>query len=185
MDFELIDKTADSQFKELERRIWRLQSGGTIDSLKTIGAETSHQIGASFVSLKQLAVRYTPNEQLAKLLWNTEKREEQIVACFLIPTDINKEKIMQLFNNCLNTEIAGYLGSVYLYKHPQLVELAEEFLDSGLALQQVASLTALAKHLIINKKNSLFSKEYFSDILNREYKDKFVRLTAERYRFNL
>lgn len=185
MDFELIDKTADSQFKELERRIWRLQSGGTIDSLKTIGAETSHQIGASFVSLKQLAVRYTPNEQLAKLLWNTEKREEQIVACFLIPTDINKEKIAQLFNNCLNAEIAGYLGSVYLYKHPQLVELAEEFLDSGLVLQQVASLTALAKHLIINKKNSLFSKEYFSDILNREYKDKFVRLTAERYRFNL
>ena len=59
MDFELIDKTADTQFKELERRIWRLQSGGTIDSLKTIGAETSHQIGASFVSLKQLATRYT------------------------------------------------------------------------------------------------------------------------------
>lgn len=185
MDFELIDKTTDLQFKELERRIWRLQSGGTIDSLKTIGAETSHQIGASFVSLKQLAMRYTSNEQLAKMLWNTRKREEQIVACFLLPADINTEKITQLFQDCLNMEIAGYLGSVYLYKHPHLVELAEKLLDSGNAAQQTASLTALAKHLIINKKNSLISKEYFAEILNREYEDKFVRLTAERYRFNL
>ncbi len=185
MDFELIDKTADLQFKELERRIWRLQSGGTIDSLKAIGAETSHQIGASFVSLKQLAERYTPNEQLARLLWNTGKREEQIVACFLLPTDLNKEKITQLFCNCLNMEVAGYLGSVYLHKHPHLVALAEEYLDSGDAIQQTASLSALAKHLIINKKNSLFSREYFAKILDREYKDKFVRLTAERYRFNL
>ncbi len=184
MEFQLIDKTADSQFKELERRIWRLQSGGTIDSLKTIGAETGHQIGASFVSLKQLALRYTPNEQLALLLWCTGKREEQIVSCFLLPTDMNKEKITQLFKECLNMEIAGYVGSIYLYKHPDLLILAEEWLDSDSPMQQAAILTAMAKHLIINKENSLFSKEYFIKILNREYKDRFVRLIAERYRFN-
>ena len=69
MNFQPINKEAEATFKGIERRIFRLQSGGTIDSLRTIGADTSGQIGASFVSLKQLASCYAPDETLALLLW--------------------------------------------------------------------------------------------------------------------
>lgn len=185
MDFQVIDKDTESKYQELKRRIWRLQSGATLDSMKNVGADTSRQIGASFVSLKQLATHYTPDEQLALMLWHAEKREEQIMACFLFPENLNKEKITQLFDHCLNMEIAGYLGSLYLYRHPQLLSIGETCLLSGEPVQQMAILSALAKHLLVNKENSLFDKACFSEILHREYKDKFVRLTAERYLLNL
>ena len=183
--FKIIDKQSEQVFQEIERRIYRLQSGGTLDSLKAIGADTQGQIGASFVSLKQLASRYTPDETVALLLWNTGKREEQIIACLLLPEETNKEKITQLIKTCHNMEIAGYVGSLYLSHHPALLEISDEWLDSGIPSLQVAALTAIARHLIINKNNCLINKVEFKKILDREYKDNFVRMTAERYRFNL
>ena len=80
MDFKIVNKKSEFLYQEILRRIHRLQSGATIDSLKTVGANTDNQIGASYVSLKQLASQYQPNETLALLLWNTQKREEQIIA---------------------------------------------------------------------------------------------------------
>lgn len=185
MSFTVLNKQIDSDFQEIIRRIRRLQSGGTIDSLREIGADTSKQIGASYLSLKQLASCYTPNEQLALLLWKQQKREEQIIACFLLPEGINKEKITQLFQDCLNFEIAGYLGSLYLYKDPDLAILAETWCTTGTPFQQLAILTAIAKHLILFKKDSKITKEYFTGILNQHFEDKYVQLAAERYRFNI
>ena len=118
MDFSIIDPHTNAVFQQILSRIRRLQSGGTIDSLQDIGANTDHQIGASYVSLKELSAAYPPDEKLALLLWNQGQREEQIVACLLFPQDLNKEKITQLAPHCLHFEIAGYLGSLYLYKRP-------------------------------------------------------------------
>lgn len=184
MDFKIVDKNLDSRFREILRRIRRLQSGGTIDSLKEIGANTDNQIGASYVSLKQLAAQYEPEESLALLLWNTGKREEQIVACMLLPLQMNREKITQLMPDCLNAEIAGYVGSLYLFRHPDLSAIANEWLESGQPFQQVAILTALARHLIVYKNDSRISREYFHSIVHRDYEDVYVQRTAERYRFN-
>ena len=128
MDFKIVNTQLETQFKEIRRRIFRLQSGGTIDSLITIGANTENQIGASFVSLKQLANRYASSEPLALLLWNEQKREEQIVACFLLPDNLNMETITQLCDNCLSFEIAEYLGSLYLHKHSQFKEISAAWL---------------------------------------------------------
>ena len=55
MDFSIIDPHTNAVFQQILSRIRRLQSGGTIDSLQDIGANTDHQIGASYVSLKELA----------------------------------------------------------------------------------------------------------------------------------
>lgn len=185
MDFKIVDKNLETSFQEIRRRIWRLQSGGTIDSLKTIGANTDRQIGASFVSLKQLAGKYTPDESLALLLWNTRQREEQIVACLLFPKETNKEKITQLFPDCLNFEIAEYFGSLYLQSHPQLLELSADWLKSENPYQAAAALTALAKYLILNKNACAKQKELFDSALQCEFKDKYVQLLANRYRHNL
>lgn len=184
-DFKIVDKNLNSRYEEIRRRIRRLQSGGTIDSLQEIGANTDKQIGASYVSLKQLASVYKPDEQLALLLWNTQHREEQIVACLLLPKEINKEKITQLTKNCLNLEIAGYLGSQYLFRYPYLTEIMNEWVESDVPSQQIAILTALARHLIMNKKDSQITETYFQSVVTRKYKNKYVQLAAERYRFNI
>ena len=184
-DFILLNPQLEKTFIEICNRIRRLQSGGTIDSLQRIGATTTGQIGASYVSLKTLASEYLPDEKLATLLWKQQKREEQIVACFLFPFDINKEKITQLAPHCLHFEIAGYLGSLYLYKRSDLLELSEEWLNSENPLMQLAIMTALARYLILNKESDKISKDYFRTVVNRNYKDKYVQLAAERYRFNI
>ncbi len=183
-DFKIIHKELENRFKEIRRRIHRLQSGGTIDSLKNIGADTSRQIGASYVSLKQLAENYSPDESLAILLWNTQKREEQIMACLLLPWDINKEKITQLITQCISFEIAGYLGSLCLCKRKDLIQFAIPWLDSGIPYQQTAMLTALARHLILYKEDPYITKTFFTSVVNRNFPDKYVQLMAERYRFN-
>lgn len=185
MEFKIVDKKLDALFQEILKRISRLQSGGTIDSLKEIGADTDKQIGASYVSLKQLASNYNPNEALALLLWNVRRREEQIMACLLLPGNINKEKITQLTDYCLNYEIAGYLGSLFLYKYSFLAEIARDWIESDLPYRQIAMLTALARHLIIYKEDSQITKEFFTSILQREFKDKYVRLAVDRYRYNI
>ena len=185
MKIRIINKHTETLFQEILRRIQRLQSGGTIDSLREIGADSDKQIGASYVSLKNLASTYQPDESLALLLWNCQRREEQIMACLLFPTEINKEKITQLIYSCLNFEIAGYLGSLYLYKHPDLAETASAWLDTNLPFLQLATLSALARHRIINKEDSLITRDFFLTVVTRTYEDKYVQLVAERYRFNI
>lgn len=183
--FHPIPPCAENLFLEIRRRILRLQSGGTIDSLKTVGADTASQIGASYVSLKQLASRYAPDEQVALMLWGTGQREEQIMACFLFPEDLNKEKITQFMPHCLNMEVAGYVGSVYLYRHPDFLTVIREWIASDNPFRQTAALTAAARHRLIFKKNSLLSEEEFRKMTEFSYTDRFVRLTAERYRLYL
>lgn len=185
MDFIVLDHELETKYKTLLRRIHRLQSGGTIDSIQKTGADTRGQIGASFVSLKSLAGNYTPDEKLAILLWRSRKREEQIMACFLLPKIINKEIITQLTRDCYSFEIAEYFGSVFLSGHPGMAEIATEWSNSPCPFHQVAALTATAHYLIVNKKDSLISVNFLKNLVNREYQDKYVQLAAERYRFNI
>ncbi|MEG0795560.1 MAG: hypothetical protein RR397_03480 [Odoribacter sp.] len=185
MDFTLLDKETESTFQEIIRRIHRLQSGGTIDSLREIGANIEKQIGASYVSLKNLAAAYEPNEALAFLLWNEQRREEQIIACFLLPSTINKEKITQLILSCLNFEIAGYFGSLYLYRSLHLSTTANEWLDSNIPFLQLATLSALTRYLILNKEENPIFRDLFQKAVDRKYEDKYVQMVAKRYRFNI
>ena len=83
MEYAVLSPDTQKTFQEIQQRIRRLQNWGSIASLKNLGLPSGNQVGASFVSLKQLASSYSPDEQLAFLLWNTQKREEQIIACLL------------------------------------------------------------------------------------------------------
>lgn len=184
-DFILLNPQLEKTFIEICNRIRRLQSGGTIDSLQRIGATTTGQIGASYVSLKTLASEYLPDEKLATLLWKQQKREEQIVACFLFPSDINKEKITQFAETCNSYEIAGYFGSIFLCHHGELAEIVSDWSGSGKPFLQVAALSGAARHLLVSKNKSQISEERFKQLVNRSYSDKYVELVAQRYRFNI
>lgn len=184
MSYILMDPHYESKFKEIEKRIRCLQSGGTIDSLRNIGANTQQQIGASYVSLKNLAETYEKDEKLAELLWRQQKREEQIMACFLLPAETNKEKITQLMKTCLNHEIAGYLGSVFLVKAPDIATIVTEWIHTGEAVLQTAALTAAARHRILNQEKNQISQALFEQIVNQDYPDPYVQMVAQRYRFN-
>ncbi len=103
----------------------------------------------------------------------------------LLPENTNKEKITQLIQTCLDFEIAEYFGSLYLQKHPQLTEVSANWLDSENPFQQTAALTALARYLILHKKNNKTQTELFQAAIRRNFKDKYVQLLVNRYRFNI
>lgn len=184
-DFILLNPQLEKTFSEICQRIRRLQSGGTIDSLRAVGADTSKQVGASYVSLKELASEYPPDEKLASLLWKQQKREEQMIACFLLPTTANKEKITQFINNCISFEIAGYFGSVFLSEHPLLSEILPAWIDSEEPFLQAAILSATARYIILHGDKGLIDAHSFSRIVNQTYSNKYVEMIAQRYRFNI
>ena len=126
-----IDKKTEQLFKEVSRRIFRLQNGRSLDSMERIGAVTQGQIGARYLSLKNGAGQYQPDLRLAQLLWGTKKREEQIVACFLFPVqELITEKITQLLQHCYNFEIAEYFGTLVLSKLENVKQMVNEYLNS-------------------------------------------------------
>lgn len=184
MDFIVLDSELEKTYNELQLRINRLQNGGTINSLEKIGANTDNQIGASLLSLKQLASRYLPNEKLASLLWRSGKREQQIIACFLFSPTTNREIITQLGNSCTSFEVAEYLGSMLLSRHINIPDIIRQWSSSTHPHQQTAALTAAARHIVQNRgKQPLISADELQQIANKTYTDKYVELVALRYRF--
>lgn len=182
MKYIILDKETEKTLNEIQKRIHRLQNWGSIDSLNNMGIGTQQQVGASFVSLKTLAEQYPANERVATILWNTRKREEQIIACFLFPGDTNREKITQSIQTCYNEELAEYFGSVFLSRHKELADIINTWINSSVPHMQIAALTAGARHLIINRTAPLISVIFFKELANKEYEDKYVQLVARRYR---
>lgn len=181
MDYVILNKDTEEKIKEISRRIRRLQNWGSISSLRHLGMNTRQQVGASFVSLKTLAAQYTPDENVAEALWLTQQREEQILACFLLPKKINKEKITQFMSLCISPEIAEYMGFLVIAEHPDLREIVESWTNSSVPFLQTAALCAGARHLVLHKDAPLIPQSLFKALLNKEYEDKYVRLVAVRY----
>lgn len=176
-----IDKKVEQLFKEVSRRIFRLQNGRSLDSMERIGADTRGQIGASYLSLKNLAGQYQPDLRLAQLLWGTKKREEQIVACFLFPVqELITEKITQLLQFCYNFEIAEYFGTLVLSKRENVEQMVNEYLNSDHPYLQVAALTAIGRSRIDRKLNSPFTDSYILNIDRNKFTDTNVQKVYDR-----
>ncbi|MCC8174224.1 MAG: hypothetical protein LIO65_07615, partial [Odoribacter sp.] len=154
---------------------------GNISSLNNIQVDSKGRNGASFVSLKNLAAEYSKDEIISVLLWNTRLREEQMMACMLFPTELNKEKITQLMENCQGYEIAEYVGALHLAFRKDLLDFIPGWINSGKPFLQTAILNSMARHLIIEKEYPLFSREFFENVLSGKFEDKYVKRLVKRY----
>lgn len=181
MEVYPINKKTEQTFKEISRRIFRLQNGRSLDSMENVGADTTGQIGASYLSLKNLASRYPKDQRLAQLLWGTGKREEQIVACFLFPAEeLITEKITQLIEHCHSFEIAEYFGTLVLSKGENLEKRVSEYLQSTSPFLQSAALTAIGRNRIDNKLNPVFTDSYIHGIDPNKFVDPHVQTVYNR-----
>jgi len=181
-----INKETEQLFKEVCQRIFRLQNGRSLDSMERIGADTRGQIGASYLSLKNLAGQYRHDLKLAQLLWGTKKREEQIVACFIFPVqELITEKITQLIRYSYNFEIAEYFGTLVLAQREDLEQLVDEYLHSDDPFLQTAALTAIGKSRINRKANSPFTDCYIRQIDKNKFTEKYVQKVYDRTSISL
>jgi len=177
MEFSIYNEKV---YKEIKRRIRRLQQVGTMDSLSIIGANTENQIGASFLSLKNLANNYSTDELVARALWGDKRREEQIFACFLFPDELSREKLLTLIDSCLSFEIAEYFGSMLLARQKEFKTLIKDWQNTENPKLQVAILTSIARYNILNYNKDSVDKELKNKIVNRNYTNKYVQIVASR-----
>ena len=177
---------AERLFGEIRRRIFRLQSGRSLDSMEKVGADTRGQIGASYVSLRTLARGYAPSDEVAHLLWGTGRREEQIVACFLWPTEgLTEEKMRQLLGQAYGQEIAEYAGTLLVARSGEVERWVGDFLQAegeGAEALQVAALTAISRNRMERKADSPFTDEYVRGLEGRRWASSYVMITYNRLR---
>ena len=186
MEFYPLHQETEQVFNEIRRRIFRLQNGRGLDSMHRMGVQTNGQIGASYVSLKTLAQQYSPDLELALRLWGTRQREEQIVACFLLPIlSMNKEKITQLLSACFNFEIAEYAGTLVLAQREDLPQMAREYFTSNNPYLQTAALTAIAREGITRKEKSIFPSTYLDELAQKNWATPYVTRVFERVQLNM
>ena len=177
---------AERLFGEIRRRISRLQSGGSLDSMEKVGADTRGQIGASYVSLRTLARGYAPDEEVACLLCGTERREEQIVACFLWPVEgLTEERMRQLLGQGHSLEIAEYAGTLLVARSGEVERWVGDFLQAegeGAEALQVAALTAISRNRMERKGDSPFTEEYVRGLEGRCWASSYVVMIYNRLR---
>ena len=182
-EFMVLTPQLESLYKELKRRIHRLQSGGTVDSIINVGADPGNQIGASFQALKSLALRYDKNNALAKLLWADRKREEQIVALFLFDENITPKQIISLLERCVNYEVAEYAGSQWLVNRYDVNAILQDSLNCGNVMVQVALLATAARLLMLHERGLKSADPIAKQYILRSYCEDYLEYMAERYRF--
>lgn len=182
MDYHYIDPETHRLFLHIRKKIHTLQNWGFDESIKKLHLNIQSYNGASFPSLKELACSYKPNEKLAFLLWSCRKREEQIVACFLFPQAISRERLIQYMKCCDSYEIAEYIGSIILAERKDLPEFVKEWSHSDNAFFQVAAITGAARNRILHKSNPEISDSLFQSVIHKPYKDKYVKLVSDRYK---
>ena len=182
-EFMVLTPQLESLYKELKRRIHRLQSGGTVDSIINVGADPGNQIGASFQALKSLALRYDKNNSLAKLLWADRKREEQIVALFLFDEQITQKQMLALLEHCVNYEVAEYAGSQWLVNRDNVNAILQDSLECENVMVQVALIATSARLLMLHERGLKSADSIAKQYILRSYGDDYLEFMAERYRF--
>jgi len=83
MEYLLDNPVSERTYQEILRRVKPLQNGEVADSMTKRGVVYKLNLGASVVSLQQLAGEYARDHLLALKLWNKQWRETMILATLL------------------------------------------------------------------------------------------------------
>lgn len=170
-------------YLQLKCRIYRQQSGGTLDSIANLGVNVSNQIGAPLMALKQVVSKYEKNSVVANLLWDDNRREEQIAALFLFEDNLPQNRVVQILEHCVNSEVAEYAGSQWIANRSDANELLEMAFLSESPMVQVAMIVASAKLLIMQERGIIQATPLAKEYIMRRYEDRYCELVASRYRF--
>ena len=91
MEYLLDDPESEKVYQDLLRKLKLLQNGEVSDSMAQRGVVYKLNLGASIVSIRQLAEKYQRNHVVALKLWNKQWRETMIMATLLeIPEQVQR-----------------------------------------------------------------------------------------------
>ena len=85
----------DAQIREIKRQFRMAMNGIVSTSMREKGMDYKINFGLTLPLIKRIAERYSPNAELAELLWKENIRESKILATLLYPAQELTPEIMQ------------------------------------------------------------------------------------------
>jgi len=159
MEYLLDNPASETIYQEILRRVKPLQNRETVDSMTQRGVVYKLNLGASIVSLQQLAANYTPDHLLALKLWNKQWRETMILATMLErPEEVTENQMDFWVKQIQQTEIAEQLAMNLLSRTPFAFEKAAEYCLARKSMCKITGLLVMGRLALADKqaKNEIF-----------------------------
>lgn len=181
MEYLLDDPVSERLYQEILRKVRPLQNGEVADSMTKRGVIYKLNLGASVVSLQQLAKDYTPNHLLALKLWNKQWRETIILATLLEKPDEVTENQMDFWvKQIRQVEIAEQAAMNLLSKSPFAYEKAVEYCLAKKELSKITGLLMMGRLALTDRIAGNEKFEAFLELFPPLAKDAQLSLVFRR-----
>jgi len=181
MEYLLDDPVSERLYQEILRKVKPLQNGEVADSMTKRGVIYKLNLGASIVSLQQLAQNYTPNHLLALKLWNKQWRETMILATLLEIADKMTENQMDFWvKQIRQVEIAEQAAMNLFSKSPFAYEKAVEYCLAKKELSKITGLLMMGRLALTDRTADNERFEAFLELFPPLAKDAQLSLVFRR-----
>ena len=181
MEYLLDDPVSERLYQEILRRVRPLQNGEVADSMTKRGVIYKLNLGASIVSLQQLAQDYIPNHLLALKLWNKQWRETMILATLLETPDTMTENQMDFWvKQIRQIEIAEQVAMNLFSKSPFAYKKAVEYCLAKKELSKITGLLMMGRLALTDRKAGDEKFEAFLELFPPLAKDTQLSLVFRR-----
>ena len=172
MNYYISSPELDARIKEIRRKIRLSMNGIVSEQMIQGGIIYKKNFGVSIPRIKEIALTYTPDHNLAQRLWDLKIRETMIMATLLEPIDkFSMESAAKWVKDINQIEIAEQTTMNLFCKLPYADKIASEWVQSNqiwmqisgfiLAARIVISLNADEISIIIEKGISLSTSDNF------------------------
>lgn len=181
MEYLLDDPLSEKVYQEILRKLKLLQNGPVSESMNQRGVVYKHNLGASVISLRQLAGGYKPDHLLALKLWNKQWRETMIMATLLeIPGEITENQMDFWVRQIQHIEIAEQAAMNLFSLTPFAFEKAIEYCLSKKPLIKITGLLMMGRLALVDRSAGNERFEQFLELFPPLAKDPQLSLVFRR-----
>lgn len=181
MEYLLDDPVSEKVYQEILRKLKLLQNGPVADSMNQRGVVYKLNLGASVISLRQLAEKYSPDHLLALKLWNKQWRETLIMATLLEkPGEVTGNQMDFWVRQIQHIEIAEQAAMNLFSRTPFAYEKAVEYCLSKKTLTKITGLLMMGRLALADKSAENDRFEQFLELFPPLAKDPQLSLVFRR-----
>lgn len=181
MEYLLDDPVSERNYQEILRKIRLLQNGEVSESMRQRGVVYKLNLGASVISLQQLAAHYQPDHLLALKLWNKQWRETMILATLLEkPEEVTENQMDFWVKQIQHVEIAEQVAMNLFSKTPCAYEKAMEYCLGKKHLSKITGLLIMGRLALTDRSAANERFETFFELFPPLAKDPQLSMVFRR-----
>jgi hypothetical protein len=181
MEYLLDNPVSEKVYREILRKLKLLQSGPVSESMIQRGVVYKLNLGASVISLRQLAEGYRQDHLLALKLWNKQWRETMILATLLEkPHEVTENQMDFWAKQIKHIEIAEQAAMNLFSQTPFAYEKAVEYCLSKKTLIKITGLLMMGRLALTDKMATNERFEQFLELFPPLAKDAQLSLVFRR-----